>query len=108
MNQSEKSYLEQLGERLQKARKNKKMKQEYVATQIKLSRSAIANHERGHSAPSLNDVCMYAEIYGVSLDYLLRGIEVSDKALYEKIVHLGLFKKKFVMKMLQALEELRC
>ncbi len=60
-------------ERLILARKNKKMTQSEVAEQLDVSFQAVSLWERGETVPELEKVIELAEIYQVSLDWLLKG-----------------------------------
>ena len=60
-----------LGTRLKEARKEKGYTQDRVATIIGVSRPAISSYERNAVDPPLPILRSLANLYGVSLDYLL-------------------------------------
>lgn len=60
-----------ISERLRSARKRKGLTQEEVARILGVTRSVIARYESGINDPPTENVSMLAEIYNVSVDYLL-------------------------------------
>lgn len=60
-----------LGGRLGNLRRAAGMKQEDVAAQLGIGRSAYAYYETGGSLPTLDNLGRLASIYGVTTDYLL-------------------------------------
>ena len=60
-----------LGTRLKEARKEKGYTQDRVAAIIGVSRPAISSYERNAVDPPLTILRSLADLYGVSLDYLL-------------------------------------
>ena len=60
-----------LGTRLKEARKEKGYTQDHVAAIIGVSRPAISSYERNAVDPPLTILRSLADLYGVSLDYLL-------------------------------------
>ncbi len=68
------------GRRLRNLRKSKNWLQEDLANRLGISRSAIAQWERGHREPDFNTALTLARMFEVSLDYLLglehAGIEI--------------------------------
>lgn len=64
-----------IAERLQKLRKNAGYSQEQVAEMLGLSRQAISKWENGQVNPEIDNIIKLTEIYGVSADYILLGVE---------------------------------
>ncbi len=64
-----------LGERIQKLRKDNQHSQEQLAEMLAVSRQAISKWESNQGLPEINNVIKLAEIYNVSTDYLLLGKE---------------------------------
>ncbi len=65
-----------LAEKLVSLRKQKGLTQMELAERLDVSRQAVSRWEVGSSVPSTDNLRTLSEIYGVSLDYLLRdGIE---------------------------------
>ena len=62
----------EIGSKLKKARLEKKLTQENVATILNLSRSTISSWEVGRSYPDLDNLVEISNLYDVSLDNLLR------------------------------------
>lgn len=67
--------------------------QEYVAEKIGVSRSTYTAYENGTKEPPLNTVSKIADLFNVSIDYLVRGCEfqsVSKGELAQNIEELEL------------------
>jgi transcriptional regulator with XRE-family HTH domain len=62
-----------LGVRLAALRKAAGMSQAYVAKELKISASAIGMYEQGRRSPSIELLAKMAELYGVSIDFLITG-----------------------------------
>lgn len=77
-----------LAERLQELRKTAGYSQEQVAEMLGLSRQAISKWESGQGKPEIDNIIKMTEIYHVSTDYILLGIEnqmtVPEKKKMEK------------------------
>ena len=67
-----------IGLRLQKERKRMGCKQEELAQQMGVSAKYISKVENGASKPSLAYIMKFADCSGASLDYLLRGMVLTD------------------------------
>ena len=61
--------------RLTAARKEKKMTQSEVAEILNVSFQAVSLWERGETTPEIEKLTEIADLYGVSIDWLLRGKE---------------------------------
>lgn len=57
--------------KIQELRKLKGYSQSELATQVGVSRSAIAGYENGYTQPSLDILCKLCEVFGVSVDSLI-------------------------------------
>ena len=64
-----------LADRLQELRKKAGYSQEQVAEKLGLSRQAISKWESGQGKPEIDNVVKLTEIYHVSADYILLGME---------------------------------
>lgn len=62
----------QFGEKLKDARQGKKLTQEAVAKEIGVSRQSLSNWENDRTYPDLASVLKLSDLYGLSLDDLLR------------------------------------
>nr|WP_306420487.1 transcriptional regulator [Bacillus licheniformis] len=56
----------------------KKLPMMEVAEQLGLSRTAYANYEYGKREPNLETLIKLSDYYGVSLDYLIKGVGDED------------------------------
>ncbi|WP_337381411.1 helix-turn-helix transcriptional regulator, partial [Ruminococcus sp.] len=59
--------------RLLQYRKKHNLSQEDLANKIGVSRQAVSKWERAEASPDTDNLILLAEIYGVSLDELLKG-----------------------------------
>lgn len=57
-------------QRLRELRDKRGLSQQAVADFCQLSKSTVANYERGRRTPSITDAVILADFFGVSLDYL--------------------------------------
>lgn len=60
-----------LGEKITRLRKEKKLSQIDIASNIGVSRDAISKYERGDIVPSVENAKKIADVLDVSLDYLV-------------------------------------
>ena len=68
----------ELGARLELLRKKSGWSQSEVAKRMSLSSSTVCKHEYGNREPNLETLKRYAELYNVSLEYLLGLIDNQD------------------------------
>lgn len=66
------------GERIKKLRKEKGYSQEKLAECLSLSRQAVAKREKNVCEPNIESLTTMASLFGVSLDYLLKG-DISEE-----------------------------
>ena len=66
-----------VGDRIRQLRESKKWKQSDLATRVGVSRAAIGYYETGTRTPPYATLIRIAEVFGVSTDYLLRGIDLT-------------------------------
>ena len=62
------------GERLRKLRKNKKLTQQEVASEIGISVDTIRKLEQGKRMPSVAVVDLLRGYYGTTADYIISGV----------------------------------
>lgn len=62
-------------EQLKKLRDSKNLSQEDLAQKLFVSRQSISKYETGEATPDMTNLIRLAEIFGVSLDYLILGKE---------------------------------
>lgn len=66
-----------IGDRIQEIRKKKGLSQEDLANSIDVSRQAVSKWESGQSSPELEKIILLSEYFGVTTDYLIKGVEMS-------------------------------
>lgn len=64
-----------IAKRLQRLRKKAGYSQEQIAEMLGISKQTISEWENGQGKPEINSVIKLTEIYDVSADYILLGIE---------------------------------
>ena len=62
------------GKRLKEIRKSNNMSQAMLAEKLGVSRQAVAKWERGESIPDIDSCIKLADIYGTTVDLLVRSI----------------------------------
>lgn len=63
------------GERLYKLRSDKNISQEELAELLDVSRQSISKWENDKAYPEMTRLLFMSDYFGVSLDYLMRGLE---------------------------------
>ncbi len=77
--------MQRIGERLADLRKRQHYKQSDLAKKMNVSQQVISNIERGVTAPDIEQLKSFADIYNISLDQLVgRDFVGSDASNYEK------------------------
>lgn len=66
-------------EGLRYIRKQRKMSQQWVATQLHISRESLSYYENGKREPSLDLLVKMSEFFNVSIHYLITGKEFEKK-----------------------------
>ena len=70
-----------IADRIQYLRKQKGLSQEELADKIGVSRQAVSKWESEQSTPDLDKIIVMSELFEVTTDYILKGIEpVSTKS----------------------------
>ena len=64
-----------IADRIQNLRKSKGMSQEELADAVGVSRQAVSKWESEQATPDLDKVVIMSDIFEVTTDYLLKGIE---------------------------------
>ena len=80
-----------LGERIYQYRMNKKLSQGDLAELLNVSRQSISKWENNTATPDLDKIVKMSEIFGVSLDELIKGevfFAYNDKVIQEEKVNL--------------------
>ena len=60
------------------------MSQLQLAEKLSVGSSAVGMYEQGRRTPSVDMIILLARVFGVSVDYLLTGAEISNSAMDEK------------------------
>jgi len=69
-----------IAQRIQALRKARGLSQEELAEQIGVSRQAVSKWEAEQSQPELEKLILLSEYFGVSCDYLIKGVEPEARA----------------------------
>lgn len=64
-----------IADRIQNLRKTRGISQEELADRIGVSRQAVSKWESKQSTPDVEKIILLSEYFGVTTDYLLKGIE---------------------------------
>ena len=81
-----------LSSKLKKIRKELGFTQEEISNEIKISRSALANYERGVREPDIDTLIEIADFYNISIDWLLGRGRKTDAETHEKEIQI--FKER--------------
>ncbi len=73
------------GEKLKNERKNKGWSQDELAEKLYVSRQSISKWENGQNYPSIETIIKVSDLFGVTIDELLR----SDEELTKKVINDG-------------------
>ena len=63
-----------LGQRIQQIRLEYGLSQEELAEKLEVSPSAVGMYEQGRREPSTGVLLRMSELFGVTVDYLLKGV----------------------------------
>lgn len=69
-----------MGDRLYQLRTKADLNQEQLANNVNVSRQAVSKWERGESQPDTNNLIALSELYGVTIDYLVKGGNLESEA----------------------------
>ena len=69
-----------IADRILRLRKVKGISQEELADQVGVSRQAVSKWESQQSVPELEKVIIMSEYFGVTTDYILKGVETSQQS----------------------------
>ena len=98
---------QKIGERLRLAREQAGLSQGQVAKMLNLHRPTITEIEAGRRKVSAPEASQFAEIYGVSLDWLLNGSEQDDPSIQLAARELSRLSKQDLDTVLRLLKTLR-
>ena len=92
-----------LSEKILMLRKKQGWSQEELAEKLGVSRQSVSKWESTGSVPDLQKVIQLAELFGVSTDYLLFGVERGlENGFYMTLDGKSEEQKKYLEKLLQA------
>lgn len=66
-----------LSQRIQRLRKARGLSQDELAGQVGVSRQAVSKWESGQSTPDLDKIILLSDFFGVTTDYLLKGVDAA-------------------------------
>ena len=73
-----------MGERVTALRKGRGMTQEQLAERLNVTRQSVSKWELDQATPEVGYAVALCDLFGVSLDYLIRGMEVPPPVPEEK------------------------
>lgn len=69
--------MNEIGSKLKTLRKGRGLNQQQLSERVGLSRCTISNYECARRKPSLNELRILCDYFGVSMDYF--GVETQDE-----------------------------
>lgn len=94
------------GRRLKQLRMDKNMHQDEVAVAMGISADTVSKLEQGRRSPSATMICILANYYKTSADYILFGIKMDCYAGDEWIRNLPVDKRRRVERIIEDMKEL--
>ncbi len=76
--------MKQLAQQIRVLRTAKNLSQDDLAEKLYTSRQAVSKWENGEATPDIDKLVQLAEIFGVSLDYLVLGKEPEKEIVVEQ------------------------
>ena len=73
----DKKVKSEIGIKIKNLRKNRKLTQQELADKVGMNRATICNYEVGRRIPHLPELELFAEFFGVSLEYF--GVATKDE-----------------------------
>lgn len=80
-----KKISKSIGARIRELRKENGESQEDIKNLLYVTRAAVANYENGSREPNIETLCILAEHFNVTLDYLIKGGQKDNMDLFIKI-----------------------
>jgi len=66
------------GQNLLSLRKEKRLSQDELGGQLKVSRQTISKWELGETTPEMEKLILISELFKISLDKLVKGVDASE------------------------------
>lgn len=76
--------MKRLPLRITNLRKESGMSQAQLAKKLNVSPSALGNYEQGRRLPNVDLLIQMSQLFNVSLDYLITGVEYGHKSKIEQ------------------------
>lgn len=76
--------MNQLAQQIRVLRTTNNLSQDELAEKLYISRQAVSKWENGEATPDIDKLVQLAEIFGVSLDYLVLGKEPEKEIVVEQ------------------------
>lgn len=70
--------------RIREVRKAKKLSQTELAEMLHVHQTAVSQWENGKTEPDMDNLCRIADIFGVTVDYLL-GVDTQSQTIDEQL-----------------------
>ena len=86
----------ELGEQIKKYRNGAGLSQEVLADKIFVSRQTVSNWETGKNYPDIGSLVRLSEVFGVSVDTLLKGDAEGIKEMVKKEKYINGKEKKLI------------
>lgn len=77
--------MKQLAQQIKNLRTTKNLSQDELAEKLYISRQAVSKWENSEATPDIDKLVQLAEIFGVSLDYLVLGKEPEKEIVVEQL-----------------------
>lgn len=90
--------MEKIAENIKKLRKQHRLSQQELADKIFVSHQTISGWESGRTDPDVDSIQKLAEIFGVSVEYLITGEDNVKEVVVEKEVPVEKVVEKEVVK----------
>lgn len=74
-----------IGENIRRFREKKKMSQDDLALKLYISRQTISNWETNKTIPDVNSLVLLSDVFGVSVDELLKGSVSEIRTLIDEL-----------------------
>lgn len=97
--------IEESAKRLKELRRNKKVTQEQVANDLKISVDTVRKNEQGVRGLSIDIADLYAEYYETSIDYIISGKVELNNQVSEMLKKYSTDKQNMALRILKGILE---